>query len=136
MTGLESAVMAAENFCFYLQNRLIQTSPTGGQQYSDTSPFSVPWLNCQKQKTNVFQSGKQPSSITDCETISRPPSALTSYSNFHGQRRPAISSGPNQKGHRAENFTSLTQESLTNHHIRPFGASGGPISNNFQVPVL
>jgi len=24
------------NFCFYLQNRLIQTSQTGGQQYSDT----------------------------------------------------------------------------------------------------
>ncbi len=30
-------------FCFYLQNRLIQTSQTGGQQYSDTSPFSYPW---------------------------------------------------------------------------------------------
>jgi hypothetical protein len=27
-----------------LQNRLIQTSQTGGQQYSDTSPFSIPWL--------------------------------------------------------------------------------------------
>jgi hypothetical protein len=26
-----------------LQNRLIQTSKTGGQQYSDTSPFSIPW---------------------------------------------------------------------------------------------
>ncbi len=30
------------NFCFYLQNRPIQTSQTGGQQYSDTSPFSIP----------------------------------------------------------------------------------------------
>jgi len=30
-------------FCFYLQNRLIQTSQTGGQWYSDTSPFSIPW---------------------------------------------------------------------------------------------
>jgi len=28
-------------FCFYLQNRLIHTSQTGGQQYSDTSPFSI-----------------------------------------------------------------------------------------------
>jgi hypothetical protein len=28
-----------------LQNRLIQTSQTGGQQYSDTSPFSIPWIN-------------------------------------------------------------------------------------------
>jgi hypothetical protein len=26
-----------DNFCFYLQNRLIQTSQTGGQ------PFSIPW---------------------------------------------------------------------------------------------
>ncbi len=36
------------NFCFYLQNRLIQTSQTGGQWYSDTSPFSIPCsnLNC------------------------------------------------------------------------------------------
>jgi hypothetical protein len=40
LTGLESA----DNFCFYLQNRLIQTSQTVGQQYSDTSPFSIPWL--------------------------------------------------------------------------------------------
>ncbi len=34
--------MTTKNFCFYLQNRLIQTSQTGGQQYSDTSPFSIP----------------------------------------------------------------------------------------------
>ncbi len=40
LTGLESA----DNFRFYLQNRLIQTSKTGGQQYSDISPFSIPWL--------------------------------------------------------------------------------------------
>ena len=33
-----------DNFCFYLQNWLIQTSQTGGQWYSDTSPFSIPWL--------------------------------------------------------------------------------------------
>jgi hypothetical protein len=36
--------MKTDSFCFYLQNRLIQTDQTGGQQYSDTSPFSVPWL--------------------------------------------------------------------------------------------
>jgi hypothetical protein len=35
--------MATDNICFYLQNRLIQTSQTGGQQNSDTSPFSIPW---------------------------------------------------------------------------------------------
>jgi hypothetical protein len=34
--------MTTDNFCFYLQNRLIQTSQTGGQWYSDTSPFSIP----------------------------------------------------------------------------------------------
>jgi hypothetical protein len=36
--------MTTDNFCFYLQNRLIQTSQTGGQWYSDTSPFSIPYL--------------------------------------------------------------------------------------------
>jgi hypothetical protein len=35
--------MTTDNFCFYLQNRLIQTCQTGGQWYSDTSPFSIPW---------------------------------------------------------------------------------------------
>ena len=30
--------MTSDNFCFYLQNRLIQTSQTGGQWYSDTPP--------------------------------------------------------------------------------------------------
>ncbi len=33
--------MTTDNFCFYLQNRLIQTKKAGGQQYSDTSPFSI-----------------------------------------------------------------------------------------------
>ncbi len=37
--------MTTDNFCFYLQNRLIQTSQTGGQQYNETSPFSIPWPN-------------------------------------------------------------------------------------------
>ena len=36
--------MTTDNFCFYLQNRLIQTCQTGGQWYSDTSPFSIPWI--------------------------------------------------------------------------------------------
>ncbi len=31
-------------FLFYLQNRPIWTSQTGGQWYSDTSPFSIPCL--------------------------------------------------------------------------------------------
>ncbi len=37
--------MTTDNSCFCLQNRLIQTSQTGGQQYSDTSPFSIPWFD-------------------------------------------------------------------------------------------
>jgi hypothetical protein len=37
--------MTTDNFCFYLQNRLIQTSQAGGQWYSDTSPFSIPCKN-------------------------------------------------------------------------------------------
>jgi hypothetical protein len=43
LTGLESAVWQLTIFCFYLQNRLIPTSQRGGQRYSDTSPFSIPW---------------------------------------------------------------------------------------------
>jgi hypothetical protein len=31
--------ITTDNFCFYLKNRLIQTSQTGGLQYSDTSPL-------------------------------------------------------------------------------------------------
>ncbi len=34
--------MTADNFCFYLQNRLIQTSQTGRQPYNDTSPLVFP----------------------------------------------------------------------------------------------
>jgi hypothetical protein len=45
--------MTAENFCFYLQNRLIQTGQTGGQWYSDTSPFSIPC--CVQIRTNSIQ---------------------------------------------------------------------------------
>jgi len=45
LTGLESAVWQLPIFIFYLQNRLIQTSQTGGPQYNDASPFSTPCLN-------------------------------------------------------------------------------------------
>ncbi len=34
--------MTTNNCCFYLQNRLIQTSQTGGQQYSDLPPLVFP----------------------------------------------------------------------------------------------
>jgi hypothetical protein len=36
--------MTTENFCFYLQNRLVQTSQIGDQWYSDTSHFSIPCI--------------------------------------------------------------------------------------------
>ncbi len=39
--------MTTENCSFYLQNRLIQTSQTEGEWYSDTSPFSIPWPSIQ-----------------------------------------------------------------------------------------
>ncbi len=37
--------MTTDNFCCYFINRLIQTSQTGGQWYSETSPFSIPCSN-------------------------------------------------------------------------------------------
>jgi hypothetical protein len=40
--------------CFYLQNRLIQTSQTGGQQYGDTSPFSIPYLDILTNKATAI----------------------------------------------------------------------------------
>ena len=48
--------MTTDNFCFYLQNRLIQTSETGDQWYSDTSPFSIP---CSKIPENGRQCKSQ-----------------------------------------------------------------------------
>ncbi len=36
--------VTTDNCCLYLQNRLIQINQTGGQWYSDTSPFSIPWF--------------------------------------------------------------------------------------------
>ncbi len=52
--------MTTENFCFYLQNRLIQTSQIGGQQYSDTSSFSIPCTYIE-QKVLDNNAGKQQS---------------------------------------------------------------------------
>jgi hypothetical protein len=37
--------MATDNFCFYLQNRLIKTNQTGSQWYGDTCPFNIPWYD-------------------------------------------------------------------------------------------
>ncbi len=47
--------MTIDNFCFYLQNSLIQTSQTGGQWYSATSPFSIP---CPEAQGRVARCGQ------------------------------------------------------------------------------
>ncbi len=44
LTGLVSSVWQLTIVVFICKTRLIQTSQTGGQQYSDTSPFSIPWV--------------------------------------------------------------------------------------------
>ncbi len=44
--------MTTDNFCFYLQNRLIQTS--GGQRYSDTSPLVFPVGLIKAKPTNTL----------------------------------------------------------------------------------
>jgi len=47
--------MTTDNLCFYLQNRLIQTSQTGGQ--CDTSPFSIPWVDEQTDRDRLRSEG-------------------------------------------------------------------------------
>ncbi len=46
--------MTSDNFCFYLPNRQIQTSQTGGQWYSDTFPFSIPWSKWTLKSCNTI----------------------------------------------------------------------------------
>jgi hypothetical protein len=40
--------MTTDKFCFCFQNRLIQTSQTGGQRYNDNCPISI--TGCWYQK--------------------------------------------------------------------------------------
>jgi hypothetical protein len=49
--------MTTDNFCFYSQNRLIQTSQTGGQLYSDTSPLVFPGHILFTGKAGAYPSG-------------------------------------------------------------------------------
>jgi hypothetical protein len=63
--------MTTDNFCFYLQNRLIQTSQTGGQRYSDTSPFSIPCLN--NLSSNFLRTVVLPNSKERTETDATTP---------------------------------------------------------------
>jgi len=48
--------MTTNNFCFYLQNKLIQTSQTGVQLYNDTSPFIIPCCDHTLVMTSPFRS--------------------------------------------------------------------------------
>ncbi len=59
--------MTTGSFCFYFQNRLIQTSQTGGQWYSDPSPFSIPRFQLHfsirvkvRQPKHLFKGGLGP----------------------------------------------------------------------------
>ncbi len=62
--------MTTDNFCFYFQNGLIQTCQTGGQGYSDTSPFSIPWLHSPTWVTYMTLSVVQQSeAIINTDTV-------------------------------------------------------------------
>ncbi len=43
LTGLESAIRQLTIFVLICKTDYSKTSQTGGQWYSDTSPFSIPW---------------------------------------------------------------------------------------------
>jgi hypothetical protein len=49
--------MTTDNFCVYLQNRLVETSQTGGQWCSDTSPLVFPGA-CFKVYARFFSSAR------------------------------------------------------------------------------
>ncbi len=57
--------MTTDNSCFYLQNRLVQTSQTGGQHDSDTSPFSTPCFSIHAFVATATKVGAFPSETTD-----------------------------------------------------------------------
>ncbi len=71
--------MTTDNFCFYLANKLIQTSQTGGQQYSDTSPFSIPWLSTADllELTSLDQLILKPKNLTEQATLMRRSTVLS-----------------------------------------------------------
>ena len=104
----------------------------GGERYGQVNPGYVSSRpNSLYSHANNQHGGNGPTSITDYEA-SRPPSALTSYSNFHGQRRPL----PGQvQGKQPGSLMSnhLTQESLVHFDNNPHGGQvnlGGPASHH------
>jgi len=61
--------MTNDNFSVYLQNRLGQTSETGGQWYSDTSPFSIPWIQLSSQILDQFERAKRSSLLRSLRVL-------------------------------------------------------------------
>jgi hypothetical protein len=61
--------MTTDNFCFYFQYGLIQTSQTGGERYSNTYFFSIPCLT-------------PPHPIRANKAVSRVGDDKTSYDNL------------------------------------------------------
>ncbi len=57
--------MTTDNFCFYLQTRLVQNTQTGGQRYGDTSPFSIPCFSIHAFVANATKVGAFPSETFD-----------------------------------------------------------------------
>jgi len=55
--------MTTDNFCFYLQNRLIQTSQTGGQWYSDTSHLVFPGSTIKTEEESFITPTKDNSKL-------------------------------------------------------------------------
>jgi hypothetical protein len=67
------------NFFIYLQNRLIQSSQTGGQQYIDTSPFSSPWIKGSNPATGTSGLYDKPATVVndDSSIINKLETSLT-----------------------------------------------------------
>jgi len=84
------------------QNRADSSTSNDAERYGQINPG---FQTDNSRPNSIYNLSGPP---TDIEA-SRPHSALTSYSNFHGQRR-----GPPGGAHR-QNVTNLTQESLLNH---------------------
>ncbi len=108
--------MTIDNFCIYLQNRLIQTSYTGGQWYSDTSPFSIP---CTNQST-ILRKKNQKVILDSIQTTSFSleldgPSKLVCYITIRLkglQGTNSIAYGPILKLHRQLSIVNTTSDAI------------------------
>ncbi len=55
LTGLDQSVLQIKTKNCQFSYNSFQTSQTGGQQYSDTPPFSIPWLTIFKSCFYFFR---------------------------------------------------------------------------------